>query len=257
MEYSFDIETAKQYGVDEAIMIKNFQFWINKNKACNTNFYDGHYWTYNSHKAFTILYPFWNHDQIRRIIKSLINQGVIITANYNTNAYDRTLWYAFKDEKIFLIDTPEILLIDTQKVDKKTPENDDKNPQNAVEITSFSICKKSQMEKNETQNRKEINPEPIPDNKPYSKPDNNTALRAFTPPTLKELQAYYQEISFNDDPEKFIDFYQSKNWMVGKTKMKDWRAAARNWKRMAKGFKETKKETTYRKASEMNYDIPQ
>ena len=35
------------------------------------------------------------------------------------------------------------------------------------------------------------------------------------------------------DPEKFIDFYESKGWMVGKNKMKDWRAAVRTWERAA------------------------
>ena len=33
------------------------------------------------------------------------------------------------------------------------------------------------------------------------------------------------------DPEKFIDFYESKGWMVGKNKMKDWKAAVRTWER--------------------------
>jgi len=34
--------------------------------------------------------------------------------------------------------------------------------------------------------------------------------------------------------EQFYDFYQSKGWMVGKTKMKDWKAAIRNWERNRK-----------------------
>ena len=33
------------------------------------------------------------------------------------------------------------------------------------------------------------------------------------------------------DPERFVDFYEAKGWMVGKNKMKDWRAAVRNWER--------------------------
>jgi hypothetical protein len=37
------------------------------------------------------------------------------------------------------------------------------------------------------------------------------------------------EKTLNIDPDQFIDFYQSKGWLVGKTKMKDWKAAARNW----------------------------
>ena len=53
----------------------------------------------------------------------------------------------------------------------------------------------------------------------------------FTPPTLEEVQAYCIERGNNVDAERFIDFYSSKGWMVGKNKMKDWKAAVRNWER--------------------------
>ena len=102
MNYSFDTDIAKEYGVEEAIMIQNFQFWIARNKANGVNEYDDRTWTYNSAEAFTRLFPFWNRKQIERILKRLRNKGVIITANYNKIAYDRTLWYAFEDEKRFV-----------------------------------------------------------------------------------------------------------------------------------------------------------
>ena len=54
----------------------------------------------------------------------------------------------------------------------------------------------------------------------------------FVPPTLEELKAYCIENGLhNVDGERFIDFYESKGWMVGKTKMKSWKASARNWNR--------------------------
>ena len=54
---------------------------------------------------------------------------------------------------------------------------------------------------------------------------------AFAPPTHRNLTCFVKDNNLNLDPPAFIDFYQSKNWMVGKTKMKDWQAAARNWSR--------------------------
>lgn len=51
----------------------------------------------------------------------------------------------------------------------------------------------------------------------------------FIPPTLEEIQTYVLEKNYNIDSERFFDFYQSKGWMVGKNKMKDWKAAVRNW----------------------------
>ena len=58
--------------------------------------------------------------------------------------------------------------------------------------------------------------------------------RNFKPPTLQEVKAYCIERKNNVDPERFIDFYESKGWMVGKNKMKDWKAAVRNWERKSK-----------------------
>lgn len=97
MTYQFDTDIAALYGVDESIMITNLQFWIRKNEANGKHFHDGRFWTYNSIDAFTKLFPFWTARQIRRILKSLEDKGVIVTGNYNTSAYDRTTWYAFGD----------------------------------------------------------------------------------------------------------------------------------------------------------------
>ena len=102
MEYSFNKEHAKKYGVSEAIVIKNLQFWISKNMANNYSCHDGRTWTYNTISAFQELFDFWSVSQIKRILKSLIDQDIIMVGNYNKIKYDRTKWYAFVDEKAFL-----------------------------------------------------------------------------------------------------------------------------------------------------------
>lgn len=72
-------------------------------------------------------------------------------------------------------------------------------------------------------------------NKESNKKDNNKDNRvAFTPPTLDEVSAYCRERQNSVDPEKFIDFYQSKGWMVGRNRMKDWKAAVRTWEKRSK-----------------------
>ena len=61
--------------------------------------------------------------------------------------------------------------------------------------------------------------------------------KRFTPPTLAEVQSYVAERHSAVNPQEFIDFYESKGWMVGKTPMKDWKAACRNaekWDRWAR-----------------------
>lgn len=95
--YQFDTETAAQYGVDQAIMIWNFQYWIEHNEHNGMHFHDGRFWTYNSVEAFTKTFPFWSKGQIRRILNSLIDAGVLMTGNFNQSSRDRTTWYAFTD----------------------------------------------------------------------------------------------------------------------------------------------------------------
>ena len=55
--------------------------------------------------------------------------------------------------------------------------------------------------------------------------------KRFTPPTLEEVTAYCFERGNNVDPQRFIDYYTSNGWMVGRNKMKDWQAAVRNWEK--------------------------
>lgn len=52
---------------------------------------------------------------------------------------------------------------------------------------------------------------------------------AFHKPTLEEIREYCQSRQNNVDPEQFFNFYEAKGWMIGKSHMKDWRAAVRTW----------------------------
>lgn len=60
---------------------------------------------------------------------------------------------------------------------------------------------------------------------------SNSVGNIFTPPTLEEVKDYCKERNRGVDPEKWINFYQAKGWMVGKNKMKDWKAAVRTWEK--------------------------
>lgn len=55
------------------------------------------------------------------------------------------------------------------------------------------------------------------------------AERNIIPPTAEMVQAYIDSQCYNVNTEQFMDFYESKGWLVGKSKMKDWQAAVRNW----------------------------
>ena len=65
--------------------------------------------------------------------------------------------------------------------------------------------------------------------------DSNKKER-FKKPSIDQIKSYCKDRNNNIDAEAFIDFYESKDWKIGKNKMKDWKAAVRTWER-----RETKK----------------
>ena len=84
--------------------------------------------------------------------------------------------------------------------------------------------------------------------------DNNKRERSFKPPTLEEVKAYCQERNNNVDPESFMAFYESKGWMVGKNKMKDWQASVRTWERRHKPEPKTDKIHNFIERDNIDYD---
>lgn len=81
----------------------------------------------------------------------------------------------------------------------------------------------------DSQNMKHSNTSNKPSNKPSK--DGGENRKRFTPPTLEEVKAYCQERGNTLDAERFIDYYTSNGWQVGKNKMRDWKAAVRTWER--------------------------
>lgn len=61
------------------------------------------------------------------------------------------------------------------------------------------------------------------------KVSKDTKEKKFVKPTVDEVKAYCQERGYNIDAEYFIDYYESKGWVVGKSPMKDWKASVRTW----------------------------
>lgn len=85
--------------------------------------------------------------------------------------------------------------------------------------------------------------------------------KRFAPPTLENVSEYCREMGYtNVDAERFIDYYASNGWMVGKNRMKDWKAVVRNWDRSEKtpqrleGTAEVSKKNRFHNLEEHGYD---
>ena len=143
MEYHFNVEIAKKYGSDCATIIHNLAFWQKKNQANNINLHASLYWTYNSARAFSELFPWISEQKMKRYLKSLEEAGVLKSGNFNKSAYDRTKWYTVIDKKI-------------------------------CEIYELSIVNNETIHCSNLTNGLVINDRPIPYNKPDSNPNNKT-----------------------------------------------------------------------------------
>jgi len=89
------------------------------------------------------------------------------------------------------------------------------------------------------------------DNKTINNTFNNTTNKGtrFTPPSVDEVSDYCNQRNNSVDAETFIDFYQAKGWMVGKNKMKDWKACVRTWETNRKQRSKPKQQGTIKDRS--------
>lgn len=110
-----------------------------------------------------------------------------------------------------------------QKSEKNEKKNDTQNIENQTdELTNTKTKTNTNTITNTT--LKEI----------YKEKADEPPAPKFKKPTVEELKALCKEKGYGFNPQHFIDYYESNGWMVGRTKMKNWKAAAANWERRRK-----------------------
>lgn len=112
----------------------------------------------------------------------------------------------------------------------------------SVRYKDANVCNSTQVNANASDNDNDNE-----NDNDLLKKENKEKRQLFIPPTIEEAQAYISEKGYKVDAERFVDFYTSKGWMVGKNKMKDWKSAIRNWSRQDVSGYQPKKESKGRK----------
>lgn len=80
--------------LNEAIVLNQLNYWLGINKKAGKNFIDDRYWVYNSYSDWKANdFPYWSEKTIQRTFTRLENKGVVVSANYNKLAIDKTKWY--------------------------------------------------------------------------------------------------------------------------------------------------------------------
>ena len=91
---------AKKIGLNQAIVIQQFHYWLVSSK----HMIEGRKWIYNSYKEWELQFTFWSGKTIERTIRSLEEQGYLLSANYNRSKQDKTKWYSINYEKLAELD---------------------------------------------------------------------------------------------------------------------------------------------------------
>ena len=101
--HHFNDVLASQIGVHEAIMVNHFIHWITLNKRNNKNNYEGRTWSYQKLEDIAAHFVYLSKDQVKRILNKLVHKfGILKKGNFNKVKFDRTMWYAFEKEELFI-----------------------------------------------------------------------------------------------------------------------------------------------------------
>lgn len=177
-------------------------------------------------------------------------------------AYDAVMQYAFEDKvptNKFVKVTTALMRTTIDRDNNKYDEKCERNRQNVL-----NRWKKKQEQMNATSENERVRSLRTntnhTDNDNYNDNDNDndneptnvgdkkektsnevkkktaSTIRRFSKPTVAQVQAYCRERGNGVDAQHFVDFYESKGWLVGKSPMKDWKAAVRTWEQKD-GFK--------------------
>ncbi len=157
MNHSFNVAVATEYGMLEAVLLEYLNFWVTKNKANGVQYYDGYYWTYNSTKALAELFPYVSKNTISRALHHLEEEGLILSANYNKSAYDRTTWYTLSEKGVSVLNN-----MDNMCTEKETTEKDSSKMDKSISQNENIHFPKWEMEEPKVGNGNTQNGTPIP-----------------------------------------------------------------------------------------------
>ena len=208
---------AQAIGLNEAIMLQKINLWLN----CKPKEANGRAWIYNSYKSWQEQLPFWSESTIRRTLKSLLDQKLILVGNFNKVKFDKTTWYSIDYDKV---DT----VVNHVKMNNRCVQN---------EQTICSNCIDADVQIEQTNTNE------------YTMNTNNDEEK-----NKKEVKKYgeYQNVFFTDEQyqkllEDFPNDYKKRiraldDYIQSKgKKYKDCLATIRNWARK-EGYKFPSKE---------------
>lgn len=163
------------------------------------------------------LVPF-SDEEIGRLVRAMLTYAATGEApQFDGN--ERFVWPTLKAQ----IDRDEAAYRERCEKNRVNGAKGGRPPKNQTVFTETVWFLEKPKKAKEKEKEKEKKKESIMAGKP--------PIRQFIPPTVDEVRTYCTEKGYSIDPEKFVDYYTSNGWKVGKNPMKDWKAAVRIWAR--------------------------
>ena len=194
-----------ELGIDEAIMIgelaSEYDYWDSKEQLDEDGFF---YSTVENVEENTTLTKY----KQKKALDNLQKLGLVEVKRKGLPA-----------KRYIKINEEQLMGILSNKKSKNLTSRSQKISQ--LEVKKFDL--NNNKDNNNKNNKKEINKEK------KSKQKKEKTDKRFSPPTVQQVKDYCLERGNNINPEKFVAFYQSKGWKIGKSPMTDWKSAVRTW----------------------------
>lgn len=171
-----------------------------------------------NYAEFMFGYPSWSRrlkvgeQRLRTLIKLLIKYKMIVQIKKHPKF---TIYFIVNYEKYNNLTNNQqgqqtsTIEDDVNNLTNKQPTTSQQPPNNL--LTTKEECKKDKKDKKDLKDM------------------GSSPTQKFVPPNIEEVTAYCLERNKGVNPQRWIDYYTSKGWMVGKNHMKDWKAAVRTW----------------------------
>lgn len=220
MNHSFNIEIAKKYGIEKAVLLENFYFWIKKNKANKRNMHEGKVYTYNTAEAFAELFPYIKERKIAQILREMENEdGLLISGQFHN--YDRTKSYTLTDFAMSFFEPSNIQKFDNGKSESCTMENQknvsclntDINTDINSNINNQMLCKKHETKKENPDYKKVIEQYFNNYKNLFEQKRVNTEKPYFTQRSGKAIKDILMRLSL-DNVITILNNAMADNWIV-------------------------------------------
>ena len=156
-----------------------------------------------------------------QMLSVITNTNIDIVRSAMNMFIELNMMDIFDDQTIYMSEVEKLIGFETQWAEKKRKYRDKNVLKEDNVLALSSSCPHDVRQEKDIEKEKDKDKEK--ENKKKASP------KRFVPPSLEEVQAYCTERGNGIDARSFIDFYASKGWMVGKSKMQDWKASVRTW----------------------------